>query len=62
MLLIVMLSGTASLRGIVLSQQGLIFDWWIFKLPFLSDILWSGGLLYLLGNILGLVLGVYRSS
>jgi NADH-quinone oxidoreductase subunit H len=36
MLLIVMLSGTASLRGIVLSQQGLIFDWWIFKLPFLG--------------------------
>jgi NADH-quinone oxidoreductase subunit H len=24
------------LRGIVLSQQGLIFDWWIFKLPFLG--------------------------
>jgi NADH-quinone oxidoreductase subunit H len=38
MLLIVMLSGTASLRGIVLSQQGLIFDWWIFKLPFLGII------------------------
>ncbi|CAK8713616.1 NADH-quinone oxidoreductase subunit NuoH [Candidatus Electrothrix laxa] len=36
MLLIVMVSGTASLRGIVLSQQGLIFDWWIFKLPFLG--------------------------
>jgi NADH-quinone oxidoreductase subunit H len=36
MLLIVMLSGTASLREIVLSQQGLIFDWWIFKLPFLG--------------------------
>lgn len=29
---------------------------------FLSDILWSGGLLYLLGNILGLFLGVYRTS
>ncbi|MCW5202468.1 NADH-quinone oxidoreductase subunit NuoH [Desulfobulbus sp. US4] len=36
MLLIVMVSGTASLREIVLSQQGLIFDWWIFKLPFLG--------------------------
>src|SRR4051812_20163995 len=33
MLLIVMASGTASLRGIVLSQQGSILDWWIFKLP-----------------------------
>ncbi|MCI5148279.1 MAG: NADH-quinone oxidoreductase subunit NuoH [Candidatus Electrothrix sp. MAN1_4] len=38
MLLIVMLSGTASLREIVLSQQGLVFDWWIFKLPFLGII------------------------
>ncbi|WPD21505.1 MAG: NADH-quinone oxidoreductase subunit NuoH [Candidatus Electrothrix scaldis] len=36
MLLIVMLSGSASLRGIVLSQEGLIFDWWIFKFPFLG--------------------------
>ncbi|MCI5211450.1 MAG: NADH-quinone oxidoreductase subunit NuoH [Candidatus Electrothrix sp. ATG2] len=36
MLLIVMVSGSASLREIVLSQQGLIFDWWIFKLPFLG--------------------------
>ncbi|XOF35470.1 MAG: NADH-quinone oxidoreductase subunit NuoH [Candidatus Electrothrix sp. YB6] len=36
MLLIVMVSGTTSLRGIVLSQQGLIFDWWIFKMPFLG--------------------------
>ncbi|MCI5114676.1 MAG: NADH-quinone oxidoreductase subunit NuoH [Candidatus Electrothrix sp. AW2] len=35
-LMIVMVSGTASLREIVLSQQGLIFDWWIFKLPFLG--------------------------
>jgi NADH-quinone oxidoreductase subunit H len=33
MLLIVMVSGTASLREIVFSQQGLIYDWWIFKLP-----------------------------
>ncbi|MCI5121785.1 MAG: NADH-quinone oxidoreductase subunit H, partial [Candidatus Electrothrix sp. AUS4] len=36
MLLIVMLSGSASLREIVLSQEGLIFDWWIFKFPFLG--------------------------
>ncbi len=34
LLLVVMASGTASLRGIVLSQQGTILDWWIFKLPF----------------------------
>jgi NADH-quinone oxidoreductase subunit H len=33
MLLIVMASGSASLREIVLSQQGTILDWWIFKLP-----------------------------
>ena len=33
MLLIVLLSGTASLRGIVLAQQGTILDWWIFKFP-----------------------------
>jgi len=33
MLLIVLLSGTASLREIVFSQQGNIFDWWIFKAP-----------------------------
>lgn len=33
MLLVVMASGTASLREIVLSQQGSILDWWIFKLP-----------------------------
>lgn len=33
MLIVVMASGTASLRGIVLSQQGVIWDWWIFKLP-----------------------------
>ncbi len=38
MLLIVMLTGTASLREIVLSQQGTILDWWIFKLPFLGFI------------------------
>ncbi|MCW5211297.1 NADH-quinone oxidoreductase subunit NuoH [Desulfobulbus sp. TB] len=36
MLIIVMVSGTTSLREIVLSQHGLIFDWWIFKLPFLG--------------------------
>ncbi len=33
MLLVVMASGTGSLRGIVLSQQGTVLDWWIFKLP-----------------------------
>jgi NADH-quinone oxidoreductase subunit H len=33
MLLIVMVTGTASLREIVLSQQGTVLDWWIFKLP-----------------------------
>jgi NADH-quinone oxidoreductase subunit H len=33
MLLIVMASGTASLRGIVLSQQGTVLDWWLFKMP-----------------------------
>ncbi len=36
MLLIVMVTGTASLREIVLSQQGTVLDWWIFKLPFLG--------------------------
>jgi len=38
MLLIVMVTGTASLREIVLSQQGTILDWWIFKLPGLGVI------------------------
>lgn len=38
MLLIVMLTGTASLREIVLSQQGNVLDWWIFKLPVLGFI------------------------
>ena len=33
MLLIVMASGSASLRDIVLAQQGTVLDWWIFKLP-----------------------------
>ncbi len=36
MLLIVMITGTGSLREIVISQQGTILDWWIFKLPFLG--------------------------
>ncbi len=36
MLLIVLLSGTASLREIVLSQQGTILDWWIIKAPFVG--------------------------
>lgn len=34
MLLIVLLSGTASLREVVFSQAGLVWDWWIFKFPF----------------------------
>ncbi len=29
---------------------------------FVSDILWAGGLLYLVGNLLGLALGVYKSG
>ncbi|RWX49504.1 PAP2 superfamily protein, partial [Candidatus Electrothrix marina] len=29
---------------------------------FVSDILWAGGLLYLLGNFLGLALGVYKGG
>jgi len=36
MLLMVMVTGTASLREIVLSQQGTVLDWWIFKLPVLG--------------------------
>ncbi len=36
MLLIVMISGTTSLREIVISQEGTILDWWIFKLPILG--------------------------
>jgi NADH-quinone oxidoreductase subunit H len=36
MLIIVMVTGTGSLREIVLSQQGTILDWWIFKLPILG--------------------------
>lgn len=36
LLLIVMVTGTASLREIVLSQQGTMLDWWIFKLPVLG--------------------------
>lgn len=38
MLLVVMVSGTASLREIVLSQQGTVLDWWIFKLPLLGAV------------------------
>ncbi|MCI5137214.1 MAG: phosphatase PAP2 family protein [Candidatus Electrothrix sp. AR1] len=29
---------------------------------FVSDILWAGGLLYILGSLLGLMLGVYKSG
>ncbi len=32
-LFIVMLAGSASLREIVLSQQGTVLDWWLFKIP-----------------------------
>lgn len=38
MLLIVLLSGTASLREIVFSQTGTVLDWWIFKFPFFGII------------------------
>jgi len=38
MLLIVLLSGSASIRDIVLSQQGAFWNWWIFKLPLLGFI------------------------
>jgi NADH-quinone oxidoreductase subunit H len=33
LLLVVMASGTGSLRGVVESQRGGIWDWWILKLP-----------------------------
>ncbi len=33
MLFIVLMSGTASLHQIVLSQSGTVLDWWIFKAP-----------------------------
>ncbi len=33
LLLVVMVSGTASLKGVVESQQGRIWDWWILKVP-----------------------------
>lgn len=36
MLLVVMLSGTASLSGITESQSGFIWDWWIIKAPVLG--------------------------
>lgn len=36
MLFIVLLAGTASLREIVLSQQGTVLDWWIIKAPVLG--------------------------
>jgi len=47
MLLIVMLSGTASLREIVLSQQGTVADWWIIKAPVLGV---AGFILYLIST------------
>jgi NADH-quinone oxidoreductase subunit H len=33
LLLIVLASGSASTRDIVLAQQGTVLDWWLFKLP-----------------------------
>ena len=48
MLLIVLLAGTASLRGIVLSQQGTVLDWWIFKLPVLGFV---GFVMYLISTV-----------
>ncbi|MEN8189298.1 MAG: NADH-quinone oxidoreductase subunit NuoH [Thermodesulfobacteriota bacterium] len=47
MLVIVMVTGTASLREIVLSQQGTVIDWWIFKLPVLGII---GFLMYMISS------------
>jgi len=38
LLFIVMLSGSASLRGITLSQTGTIADWWIIKAPVIGFI------------------------
>lgn len=38
LLFIVMLSGSASLRGITLSQSGTIADWWIIKAPVIGFI------------------------
>ena len=36
LLFVVMVSGSASLMGITLSQSGTILDWWIFKIPVLG--------------------------
>lgn len=36
LLFVVMISGTASLQGIVAAQSGTVFDWWIFKMPVLG--------------------------
>ena len=36
LLFVVMFAGTTSLREIVLSQQGTVLDWWIFKVPVLG--------------------------
>ena len=38
MLFIVLISGTADIREIVLTQQGSFLDWWIFKIPVLGFI------------------------
>lgn len=37
-LFVVMVSGETSLREIVLSQQGTLLDWWIFKIPLVGFI------------------------
>ncbi|MDR3000293.1 MAG: NADH-quinone oxidoreductase subunit H [Fibromonadaceae bacterium] len=44
LLFVVMISGSASLNGIVEAQNGTILDWWIFKLPVLGFI---GFLMYM---------------
>lgn len=36
MLFVVLISGSANVREIVLSQQGNVLDWWIFKIPLLG--------------------------
>lgn len=38
LLFVVMISGKADLLGVVLSQQGTVLDWWVFKIPGLGII------------------------
>ena len=47
MLFFVLITGTASLQEIVLTQQGTILDWWIFKIPGLGIVAF---LLYLVSS------------